>query len=852
MRALRHRTRIAGGTYASPVPNAKRVPNQTSSEFPFKDLKDLTDWIAEEIRKGHLSPRLDYGILERTRSNDLSATLLATRRRCVKLQFTAFATAWSSAYGTPRFFGFGTRNYRLIVEFYKFLRRFILEGIDHVSAACHIWRAISLGDNERAVDKAGTLPKRLPLCSSLRLHLSSTLKRALRLPTRHLHEESLRKAVDRWTMLTESPPEDLCRQVYEFTYSIFNRHKSYFNGDSGTASLPVPAVKACVEKSTGQGGTISALYELYEHAKYAGLDKYEGEEIHFPHLQPVDPEDIHDPRAWSHLWQLQAEPERGEMTPLEAFRTARFFTTKLAVDRSNYGPIDLIPDHMRRPKAIPIAIEELGQKVRIATKHPAALAHFSRCMAARLLPVLKRERVFRRILHGDQVHIRGPPVPHKVYSADLTAASDYIEHDLGRAVLRGIADGLNISGPTRVALMKCVGSMEVPNLLATGPETLRTRLGAHMGLGTTWTILCILNHFAASKAGPPSSYAICGDDLVAAWTSKQIEIYEYQLERLGLVPNKSKAYEGSAGVFCELLIAPERNGRDYRSIHLPGLAEITCARGTPDGTTRQALNALLHRSLPRPTRQGILQTLARTRSNMIEGPVNMGGYGGKCNPKKALALLASYLELGPVRYTRERNELLRDQIAQMMCYRLPVPIKNSVAVEDAVVALKCNQRLLDVSLGRPQKAPAPASNKKVKRLAWSRLRLGQSILKRKGFIDTSATHTTGNAPRLPKAGSVFVSLPERKKMLVKMIKESPWVSSKGKARCRSLILKVTERSFNRAVANVLSHVTSSPAAGYIPINEVRAALDMSGRIPVTDQNGTERPSWWERRLTSEK
>jgi hypothetical protein len=653
-------------------------------------------------------------------------------------------------------------------------------------------------------------------------------------------------------MLTVSPPEDLCRQVYEFTYTIFKRHSSYYNGDSGTASLPVPAVKACVEKTTGQGGTVTALYELYEHAKAAGLDRHEPGEVQYPELHPVDPEDLHDPRAWSHLWQLQAEPERGEMTPLEAFRTARFFTTHLAVGRSNYGPIDLIFDEMRRPKAIPIPIEELGQKVRIATKHPAALAHFSRCMAARLLPCLKRERVFRQVLHGDQVHIRGPPVPHVVYSADLTAASDYIEHDLGRAVLRGIADGLNIEGPTRVALMKCIGSMEVPNLLATGPDFLRTRLGAHMGLGTTWTILCILNHFAASKAGPTSSYAICGDDLVAAWTSKQIEIYEYQLERLGLVPNKAKAYEGRAGVFCELLIAPERNGRDYRSIHLPGLAQITCARGTPDGTTRQALRALLQRSLPRPTRQGIEQTLARTRSNMIEGPVSMGGYGGESNPKKALALLASYLELGPVRYQREHNDLLRGNIANMLCYRLPVPIKDSMRVDDAVVALKCNQRLLDVSLGKPIKAPAPASNNKVKRLAWSRLRLGQSILQRKGIISTSATHTTGNAPRLPKAGPVFVDLPSRKKILVKMIKESPWVSSKGKARCRSLILKSAESTFNRAVANVLSHVASSPAAGFIPIREVHAALEQSGRITITDQNGTERPSWWERRITSEK
>ena len=71
------------------------------------------------------------------------------------------------------------------------------------------------------------------------------------------------------------------------------------------------------------------------------------------------------------------------------------------------------------------------------------------------------------------------------------------------------------------------------------------KCGALLGLGPSWVILSILNSFAAEEAGASSSsYAVCGDDLVALWTRSQIEGYLAALPLLNLQGNRDKSFVG--------------------------------------------------------------------------------------------------------------------------------------------------------------------------------------------------------------------------------------------------------------------------------------------------------------------
>ncbi|QJT93774.1 RNA-dependent RNA polymerase [Erysiphe necator associated narnavirus 42] len=666
-------------------------------------------------------------------------------------------------------------------------------------------------------------------------------------------------------MLTETPPQQLVTSLYKHVYNMFSKHKKLFGENGDAACLPTPADKACVEYSTKEGGCITGLYELYKFAQDSGLNKCDPSEENFPPLRnrsnstsstsTDESEHFLQDLYFAYLKhpgldQTCTSVGHYDMTSLEAYRTARFFTNLLVTRGQQVVPMNPpIPETLRKPWLSPIAIEELGGKVRVATAHPAALAHFSRAMSQRLLPVLKRERAFRRILHGDTVSIRGHKTA-KVYSADLTAASDYIEHDLAKTVLTAIADGLNIQGVTRDALLKCCGSMMIPKeYTRTKSQDLRTRLGAHMGLGTTWTVLSLLNHYAASQAARDSSFAICGDDLVGIWTRHQINVYEYHLERMGLIPNKDKAYEGSGGVFCEQIVLKGRDG-SYHSIHHPVLSEITFARGTPDGAARSDISQLLKGSLLKTARVSIEQNLDRTRANMIEGPVNMGGYGWKARRDTSLKLLLAYLSKGPVRlgHSDDRTKAAT-QMALLNKTRTPRKGRN-IAFGEAIVTMKCNSRAMDISQGKAVRPHTSSSNKKVKRLALSRLHLGESILRELSVNGTSAPHTTRNAPRLPRAGSVFVPKKEHKDWLIKKIKESLWISSSGKSKVIRTIHFMNEKNFSKSIARAAKLASDHPHDGLITTESLEAILQVTVGKPTRHlQNGTELTYWWERPVT---
>jgi len=79
-----------------------------------------------------------------------------------------------------------------------------------------------------------------------------------------------------------------------------------------------------------------------------------------------------------------------------------------------------------------------------------------------------------------------------------------------------------------------------------------TSCGALMGLGPSWTLLSLLNSYCALSAGiKASSFRVCGDDLVALGTARQLSRYENNLRKIGLIPNIEKSFRGDNAVFCE-------------------------------------------------------------------------------------------------------------------------------------------------------------------------------------------------------------------------------------------------------------------------------------------------------------
>nr|WLK77410.1 RNA-dependent RNA polymerase [Suillus luteus narnavirus 2] len=724
---------IQGRTYALPPSVSKPVPKKSESQkfvFP-RSLTDLLRWI-EQTPKGAV-PGLVYGGPEGIRRIEKRLIDKKSSLYSLKINYDKYRSAWIHAYGEIRHAHYGTRNFSNLWKFAKWLRDILQHGIDPVKKACFLWRAWSVGDPERSLVDS-TYFKRLPRTESLSLFVASTCSRAVYFSTQHLHAKSVAEAESRWKGIYEKLEDGLDSRLRTYTRDILTPLKRFQNSvTSASISLSkTVSSKACLEKSTKQGGCIAAIRDLHARAQRCLFDLQDPTIIE-PSLglKRGDRGRGLPRQNLEHLHRISVGSSRKleGTSALSAYRTARFYTSRLAPAGKSVDPIVLLPNKLRRPLIKAIAIEELGQKVRVASLHPAALAHFSRNFLERIMPLLKRLGATKKILRNEPVRIKGSP-GCKIYSADLTAASDFIDHNLGRSVLEGICDALDVEPITKSAVMKCIGPMELEN-----GDT--TRTGAHMGLGTTWSILCILNHWCASNAGPQTSFSICGDDLVAAWTPHQVAIYENSIRRVGLVLNKAKSFYGESGVFCEQFVTIKRETQNYRlyeSIALPRLAEITAARGTISGDVCTELQKLLSRSCLKPTRRTIELTLSNKLKGKVAAPVQAGGYGGRSDDLIAASLLLQYLEKGPIRSTSTPVPVT-EVMSILAEHATKTPLKESVRCDEAAITSLCQVRMAQVANGISTDTPKvnwKYHNYKGK----ARLSQGLRKLESRGFVSS--------------------------------------------------------------------------------------------------------------------
>jgi hypothetical protein len=148
-------------------------------------------------------------------------------------------------------------------------------------------------------------------------------------------------------------------------------------------------------------------------------------------------------------------------------------------------------------------------------------------------------------------------------SADLSKATDHISSELACTTLIHLLEELKApewmiaAVPAITKNIRLFEKVSIPT--KEGEKSQRvslgiTECGALMGLGPSWTVLSLLNAYAAFKAAiQPQEFAVCGDDLIALANKARADEYERRLRSVCLVPNREKSFRGPRGVFCEKL-----------------------------------------------------------------------------------------------------------------------------------------------------------------------------------------------------------------------------------------------------------------------------------------------------------
>jgi hypothetical protein len=348
----------------------------------------------------------------------------------------------------------------------------------------------------------------------------------------------------------------------------------------------------------------------------------------------------------------------------------------------------------------------MGDKVRLVTLHPAWEVWGARRLTQLLLPVLKGNIFTKDLLRGKNVALKrqGPQKALvSLYSADLSAATDWIPHKVAQTVMRYL---INRRFPNPLQRERFHQLAEVilgpKHDVDSTDEESRTSRGVHMGLGPSWIVLSLLNVMAGLIAAPKQkhAFAVCGDDMIALWTRSEIETYERTLETWGLKINKSKSFIGPRGVFCEKLV--EQHSRTLASSRDVGhIAEAGASKWKADKSDNPLAVADALRQPVHGRRLRRLQETTRRRMQPTKtpGPVRAGGSGIGTLPKRALERLIKHGTINLVTYKEvpvwakeitlnsvRQDEVLRGVYEGQFC-----------RAEDARILLSREQRLVDLS-----------------------------------------------------------------------------------------------------------------------------------------------------------
>jgi hypothetical protein len=365
------------------------------------------------------------------------------------------------------------------------------------------------------------------------------------------------------------------------------------------------------------------------------------------HLWQTKEDDVPTSRTFRRLWTAALNivareyPQRGGKTSIEWLRKR----VEDVVDPDVSQLLEMCQALQTEDTSLQplktVAIPEKGGKIRVATTHPAHETVLARLLMARFIPKLKGWVTTRRALRDEEIIIDRSSANSRIYSADLSKATDRIGHKLARQVWKVLC--VRLREPTWVheTGYRLLG----PKMGPCGPTT----TSLHLGLGISWIVLSVLNTFCAHQAGASKdTYAICGDDLVGFWDRKLASRYEEQLSRCGLVANLEKSFYSKHGVFCEKLV--QNQGDTARVVDTGRLSQIhgsVMKSHLTRKSQRLKARAQFLTGLPSTTLgQAIARQNKITAKGVRNGPVPLGGNGASRTPTPEQLLHST--RLGPV------------------------------------------------------------------------------------------------------------------------------------------------------------------------------------------------------------
>jgi hypothetical protein len=213
-------------------------------------------------------------------------------------------------------------------------------------------------------------------------------------------------------------------------------------------------------------------------------------------------------------------------------------------------------------------IQEKGGKTRPVSCHEVdelVSAHFLRDV---FWGALQRWGPTKDSIAGDKLSavrrvVKGPRRGRRVYSSDLSAATDNLHQDAAIVVADEVLKRWGFAPGLRSTLRHILG----PHLVE-GAQRPQTR-GILMGCPLSWTILNLTNFFsyclalrpdirtdadaAAAIAVAEAEVSLCGDDLIGFSELDTINRYEEVAPLIGFIVNRDKSFVSSTGgVFAEL------------------------------------------------------------------------------------------------------------------------------------------------------------------------------------------------------------------------------------------------------------------------------------------------------------
>jgi hypothetical protein len=195
--------------------------------------------------------------------------------------------------------------------------------------------------------------------------------------------------------------------------------------------------------------------------------------------------------------------------------------------------------------------------------------------------------------------------------------------------------------------------------------------GAHMGLGFSWTLMCVISMWAfeynlkCENQRFRTRYRIHGDDSISLMSKKEIALIMKRFESVGAVINVEKSYYSRrSGVFCEMLM--EGKDGSFRTRPEMGIGE-SCGKPDDKGFILgvEGLYSKSHGSL-KMIRQSARVTERREMVLNGDGSVIIGGKrsdGGGGSGKYSALTLMSYIMYGGLKDTKREYDLVPGEMS---------------------------------------------------------------------------------------------------------------------------------------------------------------------------------------------